>query len=73
MLSREELIEELVSLIVMKEANRLFQERRDQEIRELTAELSKYRSYFHGRKIAVSAETPHGLNNAPVPFHKDQQ
>jgi nitrogenase molybdenum-iron protein alpha/beta subunit len=62
MLSREELIEELG--------------RRDQEIRELTAELAKYRSYFHGRKIAVSAETPHTGHTSTahqVPFVKDQQ
>lgn len=40
--SREELLLEL--------------DRRERQIRELTAELAQYRSFFHGRKIAVSAE-----------------
>ncbi|KAI6175908.1 CGMP-dependent protein kinase [Aphelenchoides bicaudatus] len=58
MLSREELLIEL--------------ERRDQEIRDLTAELAKYRSYFHGRKIAISSEAPNSSNaTKQIPFVKD--
>ncbi|KAI6239583.1 CGMP-dependent protein kinase [Aphelenchoides fujianensis] len=57
-LSKEELIAEL--------------ERRDEEIKNLTAQLAKYQSYYsHGRKIAVSAEAPRADFNKVIA--KDQQ
>ncbi|KAI6212077.1 CGMP-dependent protein kinase [Aphelenchoides besseyi] len=56
-LSREELLVEL--------------ERRDEEIRRLTAELANYRSYAHGRKIAISGETPSEAHSQVIA--KDQR
>ena len=58
LMSREELLEEVA--------------RRDDMIADLNKEIQKYRSLFHSRKIAVSAETDSMSPRSKV-IHKNQK